>query len=157
MEGLRRKRSTLTTTDEFIRGYTVSISNDGGTTFSEGQDLFIYDSNCVMVNENGGNVSFVLLEVCLKCFIFPPLNVIYVVSVCFAAFYVFGMSVNAKLIVQNTNFTNVTIHISTVRVDTVIKVLFDIQCSLRHLLYHRSLCVFFLCTLQAPADWGLKK
>ena len=65
LEGFRKRRSSVTSNDAFISGYIVSISNDGGVMYSEGHDLFIFDSSCVLVEETGGDISFVLLEVCL--------------------------------------------------------------------------------------------
>ena len=38
-------RNRVRTSEGFVHGYTVSVSNDG-VVYEEGKDLFIYDSEC---------------------------------------------------------------------------------------------------------------
>lgn len=57
---LRSKRSTDQSPNDFVRGYKVSVSNDGTTFGNQTEDVYIFDSTCQAYDNASGEIIFTL-------------------------------------------------------------------------------------------------
>lgn len=62
LKHIRQKRQTDVSQNRFVLGYTVYVSNDG-ILYGDGQDIYLYNSECQLPEVKAGNILF-KLSVC---------------------------------------------------------------------------------------------